>query len=140
MLNENDNVPLSQLPVYYPSIQEDSAAGTVVLQIKATDRDKDLGQHLTYKIAAGNPEGFFAINASTGKCDTFIHTIFLRHYIKITSEWGLKRKQRVFVSETSAASQSKVSTLFRSCCGFGQKVGLSARRLSKYFPKLGHLF
>ncbi|CAG9766743.1 unnamed protein product [Ceutorhynchus assimilis] len=67
VLNENDNVPLSELPVYYPVIQEDSPAGTVVLQIKATDRDKEPGQEISYKIAAGNQWGFFAINASTGK-------------------------------------------------------------------------
>ncbi|KAH1012516.1 hypothetical protein HUJ05_011662 [Dendroctonus ponderosae] len=70
VLNENDNVPLSELPVYYPVIQEDSPAGKTVLQIKATDRDKDPNQKISYKIAAGNPEGFFTINSHTGVITT----------------------------------------------------------------------
>lgn len=67
VVNENDNVPLSEEPVYYPSIQEDSPAGSAVLQIRATDKDKDPNQKITYKITSGNPEGFFAINSTTGK-------------------------------------------------------------------------
>lgn len=67
ILNENDNVPLSEEAVYYPSIREESPAGTEVLRIIATDRDKDPNQEITYKINSGNPEGFFAINSTTGK-------------------------------------------------------------------------
>lgn len=67
VLNENDNVPLSEQAVYYPNIPEESPEGTTVLQIRATDRDKDPHQKITYKISSGNPEGFFAINSSTGK-------------------------------------------------------------------------
>lgn len=67
ILNENDNVPLSEEAVYYPSIEEESPTGTEVLRIKATDKDKDSNQEITYKINSGNPEGFFAINSTTGK-------------------------------------------------------------------------
>ncbi|XP_050293822.1 fat-like cadherin-related tumor suppressor homolog isoform X3 [Anthonomus grandis grandis] len=70
VLNENDNVPLSELPVYYPTIQEDSPAGTTILQIKATDRDRDPRQEIFYRIASGNPEGFFAINETSGEITT----------------------------------------------------------------------
>ncbi|XP_045469521.1 fat-like cadherin-related tumor suppressor homolog isoform X5 [Harmonia axyridis] len=68
--NENDNLPLSEEPVYYPSILEDSPAGTTVIQIRATDRDKDPNQRITYKITSGNPEGFFAIDSDTGLITT----------------------------------------------------------------------
>lgn len=67
VLNENDNVPLSEQAVYYPSILEDSPAGTSVLQIRAFDNDRDPEQEITYKILSGNPERFFSINSSTGK-------------------------------------------------------------------------
>ncbi|CAG9825597.1 unnamed protein product [Phaedon cochleariae] len=70
VLDENDNYPLSEEPVYYPSIAEESPAGTVVLQIKATDRDVDPVKNITYKIVSGDPEGFFAINTSTGALTT----------------------------------------------------------------------
>lgn len=69
MLNENDNVPLTDEAVYYPSIQEDSPLGQTVIQIHASDRDKDPDQKITYKIISGNPEGFFAINSYTGRSD-----------------------------------------------------------------------
>ncbi|CAG9865049.1 unnamed protein product [Phyllotreta striolata] len=70
VLNENDNVPLSEEAVYYPNIPEESPEGTTVLQIRAADRDKDPHQKITYKISSGNPEGFFAINSSTGVIST----------------------------------------------------------------------
>ncbi|KAL1490534.1 hypothetical protein ABEB36_013210 [Hypothenemus hampei] len=70
VINENDNAPLSERPVYYPIIQEDSPAGTIVLQIKATDRDRDPGQEIFYNITTGNPEGFFTINSTTGVITT----------------------------------------------------------------------
>lgn len=71
VLNENDNVPLSEKPVYYPHIAEDSPTGSTVLQLEAYDGDKDPTQKITYKIISGNPEGFFHINSTTGK-DRFL--------------------------------------------------------------------
>lgn len=47
-----------------------------VLQIVAEDRDVDPDQRITYRITSGNPEGFFAINSSSGesfKLFTFYH-------------------------------------------------------------------
>lgn len=67
VLNENDNVPQSDQAVYYPRVLEGSPAGTVILQIRATDKDKYINQKITYTITSGSPEAFFAINSSTGK-------------------------------------------------------------------------
>ncbi|XP_066149601.1 fat-like cadherin-related tumor suppressor homolog isoform X2 [Euwallacea fornicatus] len=64
--NENDNAPLSEFPAYYPVTGEGSPPGTVVVQVKATDRDKDPDQKITYKIISGNLESFFSINSDTG--------------------------------------------------------------------------
>lgn len=71
--NENDNVPLTENAVYYPSIPEGSPAGEQILQIIAEDRDIDPLQRITYRITSGNPEGFFTINSTTGK---YKHTHF----------------------------------------------------------------
>lgn len=68
MENENDNVPLTDEAVYYPTVPESSPAGTKVLQLEAFDSDIDPLQKLTYRITSGNPEGFFAINSTSGKC------------------------------------------------------------------------
>lgn len=77
VINENDNVPLTDEAVYYPSIPEDSPLGETVIQIHATDRDKDPNQKITYKIISGNPEGFFAINPLTGKFKYCLYTSFI---------------------------------------------------------------
>ena len=65
--NENDNVPLTEQPVYYPSVLENSPAGTKIIQLEATDDDGDVDKKISYKLISGNPEGFFAINTTTGK-------------------------------------------------------------------------
>ncbi|EZA55263.1 Protocadherin Fat [Ooceraea biroi] len=66
VLDENDNTPLTELPVYYPSVAENSPAGVSVLQIRAFDRDVSL-QQFVFTISSGNPEGYFLINSTTGK-------------------------------------------------------------------------
>lgn len=65
--NVNDNAPLTVHPVYYPSVPESSPAGVSVLQLTAEDGDNDPQQKITYRITSGNPEGFFAINSTSGK-------------------------------------------------------------------------
>lgn len=67
VLNENDNVPLTESAVYYPSIPENSPAGEKVLQLIAEDRDDDPLHRISYRINSGNPEGYFAINTSSGE-------------------------------------------------------------------------
>lgn len=46
---------------------EGSPAGAKVLQLIAEDGDYDTLQKITYRITSGNPEGFFAINSSSGE-------------------------------------------------------------------------
>lgn len=67
VLNENDNVPLTEQPVYYASIPESSPPGIKIVELVADDRDIDPLQQITYRIMSGNPEGFFAINSTTGE-------------------------------------------------------------------------
>lgn len=66
VLDENDNTPLTELPVYYPSVLENSPASVSVLQIRAFDRDVS-SQQFVFTISSGNPEGYFLINSTTGK-------------------------------------------------------------------------
>lgn len=46
---------------------ESSPAGTKILQLRADDKDNDAEQKITYRITSGNPEGFFALNGTTGE-------------------------------------------------------------------------
>ncbi|KAM7357712.1 FAT atypical cadherin kugelei isoform 3-T4 [Cochliomyia hominivorax] len=66
----NDNVPITEKPVYYPSIKEGSPAKTPVILLNATDDDETSDTIITYKIISGNPEGFFEINKTTGEIFT----------------------------------------------------------------------
>lgn len=63
----NDNAPQTSEPVYYPSVMENSPKDVSIIQINALDPDAKASDKLTYKITSGNPQGFFAINAKTGK-------------------------------------------------------------------------
>ncbi|XP_026296983.1 fat-like cadherin-related tumor suppressor homolog isoform X4 [Apis mellifera] len=69
VLDKNDNTPLTEVPVYYPSVLENSPAGVSVLQIRAFDRDVS-PQRFTFSITSGNPEGYFLINSTTGLITT----------------------------------------------------------------------
>lgn len=63
----NDNAPQTSEPVYYPSVIENSPKDVSIIQINAVDPDAKASDKLTYRITSGNPQGFFAINAKTGK-------------------------------------------------------------------------
>lgn len=63
----NDNAPQTSEPVYYPSVMENSPKDVSIIQIKAIDPDTRASDRLSYRITSGNPQGFFAINARTGK-------------------------------------------------------------------------
>uniref|UniRef100_A0A182YNW9 Uncharacterized protein n=2 Tax=Neocellia TaxID=44535 RepID=A0A182YNW9_ANOST len=68
--NENDNVPLTEDAVYYPSVPESSPPNVKVLQLVAEDRDIDPLQQISYRITSGNPEGYFTINSTSGLITT----------------------------------------------------------------------
>lgn len=86
--NENDNAPLTLLPVYYPHVPENSPDGTLVVQLHAEDHDLDPRQRLTYRITAGNPESFFAIETDTGN-STIITLIFWYTYLLLSLTPGI---------------------------------------------------
>uniref|UniRef100_A0AAQ5Z5U7 FAT atypical cadherin 1a n=1 Tax=Amphiprion ocellaris TaxID=80972 RepID=A0AAQ5Z5U7_AMPOC len=67
VLDVNDNAPQTSEPVYYPSVMENSPKDVSIIQINAVDPDAKSSDKLTYRITSGNPQGFFAINAKTGK-------------------------------------------------------------------------
>lgn len=64
--NVNDNVPLSELSVYYPHVPENSPANIPVLQLTASDGDLDPQLALSFRITGGNPESFFTMDSTTG--------------------------------------------------------------------------
>ncbi|GFR29516.1 protocadherin Fat 3, partial [Trichonephila clavata] len=65
VLDDNDNVPLTIQPAYYPSIPENAPPGTIVLQLEAFDWDLNDDNKIRYSIASGDPQGFFSIDNVT---------------------------------------------------------------------------
>ena len=63
----NDNIPQTEEPVYFPTVPENSADGTSVIQLQAVDKDTAPNNQIQYKITSGNPQGFFRIDSTTGK-------------------------------------------------------------------------
>lgn len=61
----NDNCPMTAEPIYYTSVPENSPPDTVVARMEAFDLDS-AGSVLSFKISAGNPQGFFTIHEKTG--------------------------------------------------------------------------
>lgn len=101
--NENDNIPLTVDPVYYPTVPENSPAGKVVVELKAEDHDMDPTQSLTFRITAGNPSGFFSINPDTGKKTTEMRILPLMGLFKGIKVFGTVILSAVFTSfETSS--------------------------------------
>ena len=73
VLNENDNVPLTSRPVYYPKIAENSKPFTPVITLHAYDADileDDQVQEFSYDIISGNPQSLFFINSHVGIIST----------------------------------------------------------------------
>lgn len=79
--NVNDNVPLSELPVYYPHVPENSPANTPVLQLTASDGDLDPQLALSFRITGGNPESFFTMDSTTGQ------SLFPLYPLDLVASW-----------------------------------------------------
>ena len=62
----NDNNPVFDESQYYRSIYENATAGESVIQVVATDKDTPALTMLSYTIVAGNSEGHFTLESSTG--------------------------------------------------------------------------
>ncbi|XP_030375675.1 fat-like cadherin-related tumor suppressor homolog [Scaptodrosophila lebanonensis] len=68
--NVNDNIPLTDKPVYYVNVTEGNSEKLDIIKLNAIDRDNDPNQSITFNIISGNPEGYFEINYLTGVLST----------------------------------------------------------------------
>ena len=66
-MDVNDSPPHFIHPSYTGSIAENSAVGTVLLSITASDADLPPNANLTYYITGGDPRGHFAVESVSGK-------------------------------------------------------------------------
>ncbi|XP_014647237.1 PREDICTED: cadherin EGF LAG seven-pass G-type receptor 3 isoform X4 [Ceratotherium simum simum] len=67
VLDENDNAPQFSEKRYVAQVREDVRPHTVVLRVRATDRDKDANGLVHYNIISGNSRGHFTIDSLTGE-------------------------------------------------------------------------
>jgi protocadherin-16/23 len=62
----NDNRPVFYPAQYDVNLEQNSASGTEIVAVHATDGDSGVFGTLTYRITSGNTQALFAIDASTG--------------------------------------------------------------------------
>uniref|UniRef100_A0A3P8T4D3 Cadherin EGF LAG seven-pass G-type receptor 3 n=1 Tax=Amphiprion percula TaxID=161767 RepID=A0A3P8T4D3_AMPPE len=67
VLDENDNVPQFSEKRYVVAVKEDVRPHSEILQVSATDRDKDSNAAVHYNIISGNSRGQFSIDSVTGE-------------------------------------------------------------------------
>ncbi|KAJ0050374.1 hypothetical protein NL108_018216 [Boleophthalmus pectinirostris] len=69
VLDANDNAPVCSKQVYKAEVQENSAIGTVVTTVSATDADTGVNSDVTFSFAHVSKEAkqLFGINAKTGE-------------------------------------------------------------------------
>ncbi|KAF0021789.1 hypothetical protein F2P81_025958 [Scophthalmus maximus] len=70
VLDANDNAPVFSKPVYKASITENSAVGTLVTQVSASDADKGANGEVTYVIgnSMDSVSNLFHINSEGQTC------------------------------------------------------------------------
>nr|XP_006816965.1 PREDICTED: protein dachsous-like [Saccoglossus kowalevskii] len=66
ILDVNDNKPIFYPHIYAVDLSEDSAVGTEVISVAATDRDAGAYGLITYQITSGNENNIFTINSRSG--------------------------------------------------------------------------
>ncbi|KAI6657141.1 Hedgling [Oopsacas minuta] len=64
VLNENDNVPIFDLPLYTVSVPENTSVDTVIITLIATD--SDISGTIKYDIVGGNLDLLFSIDEDSG--------------------------------------------------------------------------
>ncbi|XP_068181785.1 protocadherin-10b isoform X2 [Antennarius striatus] len=70
--DSNDNVPVFEQPVYTVSLSEDAPAGTLVIQLNATDLDEGLNGEVVYSFSnhiSSGVKDLFSLDARTGRVE-----------------------------------------------------------------------
>uniref|UniRef100_A0A914UXS3 Cadherin domain-containing protein n=1 Tax=Plectus sambesii TaxID=2011161 RepID=A0A914UXS3_9BILA len=70
VLDSNDNTPVFDQPYYTAQIAENATVGTKILQVTATDTDKDANGAIHYSLRKSNDALPFAIDSETGVIST----------------------------------------------------------------------
>lgn len=90
VLNRNDRVPMFAQPIYFTSIEENSAENKVVIKLEASDSESSSETSnniaaisaIKYSIVKGNPQSNFVIDENTGMRAYSRTKVFL-HFFKI---------------------------------------------------------
>ncbi|XP_022537404.2 protocadherin-10a isoform X2 [Astyanax mexicanus] len=72
VLDSNDNAPVFDQPVYTVNLREDSAPGTLVIQLNATDVDEGTNGEVVYSLSSHNlpsVQQLFAVDAQSGRVE-----------------------------------------------------------------------
>ena len=106
VLNINDNTPLTVLPVYFPTVEENSKPNTPIVTIEAFDGDNDPNQQIVFEIVSGDPQSLFSINPTTGQISTTAR--------KLDREAQAEHELEVKVSDSSQPTLSSITRVIIS--------------------------
>ncbi|XP_047209231.1 protocadherin gamma-C5-like isoform X4 [Girardinichthys multiradiatus] len=70
VLDNNDNVPVFKRTLYNISVPENSAVGSILVQVEATDADEGVNAEIEYRFADSTPQSLlsiFKMNSDTGE-------------------------------------------------------------------------
>lgn len=75
--DQNDNDPVFSQSLYSGRVPENTPAGTLVLNVSASDQDQDLNGRITYSLA-NDSDALFRIEPTTGYIYTtgYVHLLF----------------------------------------------------------------
>lgn len=117
----NDNAPQTLEPVYYPSVMESSPKDVSIIQINAVDPDAKASDKLSYRITSGNPQGFFAINAKTGKMAVPVMEVHVTTNC-FHSAWGTQALvvEQISITDKKCPTTPRFQKLSKVACFSGR--------------------
>ncbi|XP_013037677.3 protocadherin Fat 4-like isoform X2 [Anser cygnoides] len=85
----NEEGPVFEKPSYFHILLDNSAAGTLIVDINARDENKGYDEGIFYNITDGNSEGLFSLSSTTGELtltrDLHSQAVLLHYSLTITA-------------------------------------------------------
>ncbi|XP_052771544.1 fat-like cadherin-related tumor suppressor homolog [Mya arenaria] len=118
ILDVNDNSPEFSEGSYSMEIEENHDIGTEVLTVTAEDKDVTTQfKTVTYTIAAGDDQGVFAIDASTGEITLMLEPLLQAYTLTVSATDGGQPPNSANVTAMVTVSDGEVNECDSNPCG-----------------------
>ena len=108
LVDENDNNPKFERPMYSVEVWENETIGGHVVQVKATERDSAIGSRIGYNISAGDPYGQFKIFYDSVSCSigALKRNRHLEMHTDFSPKWHSKKLKLIFLIGNHRSSEA----------------------------------